>query len=402
VPEKKRAKPVFYLTYLSISSFCSKVMNNSVFESISVTTAPHAAVQIAGQVRGMIRSGELQPGSKIPATEDLAAICGSTISTVQRALAALTQEGLLVRQRRSGTFVRGRALKLNSIGIYFPCDPWSIEEYASKRVLVSALKELGAARDIKISYWIDPRPSQSQGEPWSELVSAIQTSQIDGLIVPLADWPHLNWLDKLQIPHVFSATAPLPRAFAADYSQLVKLSLQAAVDQGARSIGIISPLGAEAKHPDGSPHPDQEFFLEFIHEAHAKGLAVKNEWVFTGKDDEGSRDQKMWGYRRMHELWAQPTHPETLLVYPDTSAEGAVMALLELGVRVPRDLKLVLGKNEEIPLFCPMPAEFIVLSLRAVAKDLIDAVEAQFYGRPHAKKPFGFRRQGSPTVQNKQ
>jgi DNA-binding LacI/PurR family transcriptional regulator len=377
-------------------------MNKSAFDSISVTTAPHPSVQIAGQIREMIRSGELQPGSKLPATESLAGICDSTISTVQRALSALTHEGLLVRQRRSGTFVRGRALKLNSIGIYFPCDPWSIEEYSSKRAIVAALKELGAARDIRMSHWIDPRPIEAQGEPWSELVSAIQTSQIDGLIVPLADWPHLNWLDKLQVPRVFAATAPLPRAFAMDYSQLVKLSLQAAVDQGARSIGIISPLGAEAKHPDGSPHPEQEFFLEFIHEAHAKGLAVKNEWVFTGKDDEGSRDQKMWAYRRMHELWAQPTHPEALVVFPDTSAEGAVMALLELGVRVPRDLKLVLGKNEEIPLFCPMPAEFIVLSLRAVAKDLIDAVEAQFYGRPHAKKPFGFRRQGSPVQQKKQ
>lgn len=74
-----------------------------------MTTAPHAAVQIAGQIREMIRSGELQPGSQHPAMEGLAGICGSTISMVQRALSALNQEGLLVRQRHSGTFVRGRA-----------------------------------------------------------------------------------------------------------------------------------------------------------------------------------------------------------------------------------------------------------------------------------------------------
>ena len=374
-------------------------MNKSAYDSISVTTAPHPAVQIAGQIREMIRSGELQPGSKLPATESLAGICGSTISTVQRALSALTQEGLLVRQRRSGTFVRGRALKLNSIGIYFPCDPLSIEEYASKRAVVAALKELGAARDIRMSHWIDPRPIEAQGEPWSELVSAIQTSQIDGLIVPLADWPHLDWLDKLQIPRAFAATAPLSRALWMDHTELAQLSVQAAVEQGARSIGIISPLGVEAKHPDGSAHPHQEFFMDFIHEARAKGLIVKNEWVLTGKDDEGSRDQKMWGYHRMHELWAQPKHPEALVAFPDTSAEGVVMALLELGVRVPQDLKLVLGKNDETPLFCPMPAEFIVLSLRDVAAALIDAVEAQFYGRPNLLEPIGFRRQGSPVQQ---
>jgi len=84
-------------------------MNISAFESISVTTPPHPSVQIAGQIREKICSGELQSGAKLPATESLAGICGSTTSMVQRALSALTQQGLLVRQRHSGTFMLGRA-----------------------------------------------------------------------------------------------------------------------------------------------------------------------------------------------------------------------------------------------------------------------------------------------------
>ena len=276
------------------------------------------------------------------------------------------------------------------------------EENAYQQALVRALKGLGEEHGLRISNWIDPRPAAEQGEPWCELVQAIQTSQIDGLICPIVDLPHLNWLDKLQIPRVFSSSAPGPRCLYTDLSQLAQLSVQAAVDQGARSIGILSPLDIDGPNPDRIPNPHQEFYLEFISEAHAKGLTVHNEWVLTGKDEDGSREQKMWGYRRMHDLWSQPTHPEALVVYPDTAAEGVVTALLELGVRVPQDLKLVFHKNDETPLFCPMPAEFIVLSLRDVATALIDAVEAQFYGKPHALKPSGFSRQGSPAMQKTQ
>ena len=374
----------------------------SPFSSIQVASVVRPHAQVRDQIRAMILSGELAPGTRLPTTRELAVSSGTSIKTVHRALADLAKEGLLIRTRGSGTFVRERSVKLTNVGLYFPYDPWGGDELSYQRALVTALKKLGAEHGLRISNWIDPRPLAEQGEPWCELVQAIQTSQIDGLICPLVDWPHLNWLDKLQIPRVFSASVPQPRCLDANLSQLAQLSVQAAVDQGARSIGIISPLGIDGQHPDGLPDPAQDFYLEFISEARAKGLTVHNEWVLTGKDEDGSRDQKMWGYHRMHDLWSQSAHPEALVVYPDTAAEGVITALLELGVRVPQDLKLVLHKNDETPLLCPMPAEFIVLSLRDVAAALIDAVEAQFYGKPHAIKPSGFSRQGSPAMQKTQ
>lgn len=372
------------------------------FEKISVQASASPQYQVCEQFRHMILSGELKPGEKLPATSEIAKASGVNVTTVHGALAMLTKEGLLVRNRRSGTFVRGRALKLNSVGVYFPYDPWGVEEYSSKRAVVKALKDLGASRDIRMSHWIDPRPIAEQDEPWSELVSAVQRAEIDALIVPLVDWPHLNWLDKLQIPRVFASSASRANCLWVDVSEFVRLSIQATVEQGARSVGLISPQGAEATQPDGSPHPFQEFFLEFVQEAKRCGLEIHSHWIVGGKDDEGSYNQKAWGYRKMHEFWAQPTHPEALVVYPDVAAEGVLMALYELGIHVPNDLKVVFHKNEEVPFLCPIPAEFVTCSLSAVARKLLDAVEAQFYGRPHLLEPIGFRRQGSPDATEKQ
>ena len=62
-------------------------------------------LQIIDQIKRQIVSGELAPGSRIPAVRDLAKEAGVNPNTMQRALTQLEQEGLLYTQRTSGRFV---------------------------------------------------------------------------------------------------------------------------------------------------------------------------------------------------------------------------------------------------------------------------------------------------------
>lgn len=62
-------------------------------------------LQIVDQIKRQIVSGELAPGSRIPAVRDLAQEAGVNPNTMQRALTQLEQEGLLHTQRTSGRFV---------------------------------------------------------------------------------------------------------------------------------------------------------------------------------------------------------------------------------------------------------------------------------------------------------
>jgi len=62
--------------------------------------------QIAGQIRGLIRSGEYAPGSRLPPERDLARQLGVSRPSVREALIALEVEGLVDVRIGSGIYVQ--------------------------------------------------------------------------------------------------------------------------------------------------------------------------------------------------------------------------------------------------------------------------------------------------------
>ncbi|MBE1462941.1 TetR/AcrR family transcriptional regulator C-terminal domain-containing protein [Kibdelosporangium phytohabitans] len=62
---------------------------------------------IADELKRRITTGELPPGAKVPSTRKIAAEWGVAMATAAKALAALSQEGLVRAEPRSGTVVTG-------------------------------------------------------------------------------------------------------------------------------------------------------------------------------------------------------------------------------------------------------------------------------------------------------
>jgi DNA-binding GntR family transcriptional regulator len=71
------------------------------------TRSPY--LQVADALRGSIQSGTLAPGDRLPTVTDLADEYGVAKMTVQKAIAVLRDEGLVVSWQGRGTFVRDRA-----------------------------------------------------------------------------------------------------------------------------------------------------------------------------------------------------------------------------------------------------------------------------------------------------
>lgn len=63
--------------------------------------------QIASELRALILSGDMTPGSKVPSVRDLINQYGVVNQTIQRALKLLKDEQLLVGKAGAGVFVRG-------------------------------------------------------------------------------------------------------------------------------------------------------------------------------------------------------------------------------------------------------------------------------------------------------
>ena len=54
-----------------------------------------------------------------------------------------------------------------------------------------------------------------------------------------------------------------------------------------------------------------------------------------------------FGYESMKTLWSPGPQPDRLFIFPHTAVRGSLMALLELGVNIPEELKLVAHGNIE-------------------------------------------------------
>jgi DNA-binding FadR family transcriptional regulator len=65
--------------------------------------------RIAGQIAGLIRKGEWQPGERLPPERDLAAKLGVSRPTVREAMIALEISNLVEIRPGAGTYVRGVA-----------------------------------------------------------------------------------------------------------------------------------------------------------------------------------------------------------------------------------------------------------------------------------------------------
>jgi GntR family histidine utilization transcriptional repressor len=61
--------------------------------------------RIRGQIEDLIRSGAWSPGRKVPSEAELMAQFDCSRMTVNKAMSALAEEGLIVRRRRAGSFV---------------------------------------------------------------------------------------------------------------------------------------------------------------------------------------------------------------------------------------------------------------------------------------------------------
>ena len=338
--------------------------------------------QITTYLREEIYSGNLKPGVKLPATQELAARWQTHTATVHRAMGPLVKEGLLVRTPRVGTFVHEREQKLTCVGAY---NGTSAKDGPYAHAVQEALKDELHKAGIEMDLWSNVRPSDQRGEPWKALVTAAERRRFQAFIGIGMNLPDITWQQKLPVPVAFLGARPSFRNDVhSDVRQFVEASLQEIARQGCRSVGFLAPImGAEEScYPDGSHTLYFDMVEHFLDVATDLGLTVRNDWmrVYHQPGFGSVRHQEQFGYEEFLKLWSSPEKPEGLIVFPDTVARGVVLALREKQVRVPQELKLVLHKNESLDLFCPMPVTFMVSNERETARALIEQIQKQFRG----------------------
>ncbi|MBA3683690.1 MAG: GntR family transcriptional regulator [Planctomycetes bacterium] len=335
--------------------------------------------QITSFLREQVLSGALAPGCRLPTTQELARRWGVTITVIQAAVAPLVKEGLLLRRPRVGTVVRERTAKLGRIGLYRITDAAREDRDHFSRSLSNRLTSRIQATGGSAVVYPDLRPEAERTLAFPALLAAVRTGQLDAVIACESEHRTNLWIAKLPVPTAIHGADPMPNAVWQDYAQFARDGLGCLAARGCRTVGLISTLPDNESYPDGSPHLTRSLRDTFVAHAQSIGLATAAPWIRSPEVMYiAETDAERFGYDCVRAMWAAGAPPDGLLVFTDLAARGVIMGLLSsAGARMPA---LALHRNAEIGLFCPMPADFLEVSIEATAGALSRCVERQRLG----------------------
>ncbi|MPN30500.1 HTH-type transcriptional repressor PurR [bioreactor metagenome] len=83
------------------------------------------------------------------------------------------------------------------------------------------------------------------------------------------------------------------------------------------------------------------------------------------------------GYREMKKLLQRPDRPRAIFINHDILTRGALLAVYELGLKIPQDIVLLTHFNEGNPIVSPVELTRLVYNPRLVVDSVLNDVLAQ-------------------------
>ncbi|RRJ98269.1 GntR family transcriptional regulator [Opitutaceae bacterium TAV4] len=321
--------------------------------------------EIAHYLREKITSGALPSGGKLPSVRELAQLWGTNIFSVKLATDSLVNIGLLNKQQGKGMFVAAQNGEVRRVGIYMSKAPDSFS--ISDLSFAFALRDLLCARlqrqGIEFVLYDDYRPSEEHLKPPAELQDAIISSRLQCVIGVIVRSYDSNWFDRLPIKKIRMMRDPL-----IDFDGIATKIKQ----RNCQRVAMIAPAGIPKREADS-------FLLTGLKSV---GVTIRSDRLRLIEESEISKHG--WGeigYRNAKELLASKRRPDALIVYPDNTVQGAIQAILESGIKVPKDLFVIFHRNVELGYYCNFAADYIDVSISDIADKLIQRISGN--GLPH-------------------
>ena len=167
-------------------------------------------------------------------------------------------------------------------------------------------------------------------------IERLLARQVDGLILASAQPPEaadiFERIEARGVPYVLIDRRFPSRAASyvgADDEAIGRLATQHLIDVGCRRIA----------HLAGPAHTPGVSRLKGYQEAlEAAGIPAPESYVVHASDDES-------GYQATRKLLALPNPPDGIFGYNDPVAAGALKAILEAGIRIPQQIKVIGAGN---------------------------------------------------------
>jgi len=321
-----------------------------------------------------------KPGDQLDNDRELAERFGVSNVTVRAAMLELAKEGLVSRRVGAGTFVLDVSARQH-IAIVVSQDLLrSLRMPYVHTAVMSVLDDLNH-QDLPYKLYMVPKAlTEAEDVEWPQpvhiercgLASSMRKNEIRALIC-VAIGCNNGWAAPLEsrgvpIIGVSSDSAFRNRVGFHDEPYLRK-AIRYLAAFGRTRIGYLSWL-QEDKRASGL---DAGVGI-IADEIERMGLKYHPEWV----RDDADPHHPASGWQAFREIWtANPNErPDALVIADDRIFTSASSAILQMGIKVPKDVQIVTHWNKGSGLLCPFPVaryEYDAAQVGGIVHDMITA-----------------------------
>ena len=324
---------------------------------------------IVSTIREGVISGRLAPGSHLASYGILEQDFGASRMTLHRAIGKLKEEGFLDSLERKGVFVSAKPPHLNRIALMMAM-PGRKNRFCA--CLEEAARELAEADGRELVVLTNFSESHCKTAEFGRLRNEIATRMFAGMMVAFEP-------DKSSCPEIFNNSIPKVYFNRVRREEGIKLDLDS--DSFARKV-LERLKGRGATRIAILSYPHVNFNMESaVRLLDGYGLRSKPEWQI-GMDN----PEIAGSLTRL--IFSSPSgeRPDGLLLTDDHLAEHAAKGVIEAGLRVPEDLKVVSHCNWTLPPPRPFPMELLGYDSRQLMRLAVDSIDAANAGRGSSTK----------------
>jgi len=323
--------------------------------------------QVAMIFEKKIREGKLPPGSKLPPTAELAKQFGVNPETIQLGLKLLIDQGLISRAPKRGTFVKEKLLH-KTLGLIFPDNFYLDTEAAVFPVIVSKLAQYAARAGWQSRYFIINNDEKTD-LTFYELRKAIEANELGGIaeVTYHNSAVHSYLRTDCRVPRV--SLTPV------DYTQMLVCGLEQLERRGCRKIDVLFGYGDEPGDYERAKERCENGIEKYLTLCPDTRMLIQPRLIHAHCNN---------GYRYIKEKWSKPAgRPDGLLVISDVVFKGVWYVIMELGIKIPKELALVAHTNKGLRPMMHIPLTALEIDPEEIARTSMDA----FFTRLEGKKP---------------
>ncbi len=321
--------------------------------AFKATVAAPLQKQIADHLAQRIISGELADRSRLPSTVELARLYNVTPVTIHKSLQHLVKRQLIERRSREGTFVRSRE-RTNVIGLVFGKSPFSHPSNFYTSLITAFLNE-AYMRDLNFKIYFD---FETSSKTRFDLEQDVRSGELKGLVISNNGPALRNFIKRY--PDMLRCNP-----MNIDFRNEVKEGLSYLAGHGYKRIGLVSMQPEELA--------DEDSRTRFA--AECRGMDEVSAEYKVQIEVRRYEHTEAAGYRKTLEwLGASPQRPEALFINHDMMVHGALLAIVQLGLRIPEDIALLIHMNSGNEFASPVPLSKYEIDIDQLVRNSLDAI----------------------------